>query len=120
MAHEPVGSKMRDLRFGVAGDMVGKSDLQAAPFLSILMPWLDLFALEAGVGVEEGRSEVGPKGLAGEIGPQARRAIQLLGKNRRPWYTLLPDRIRRRPPSGEKGKGPHLSNPRAWDVLRRG
>ena len=31
-------------------------------------------------GVEEGRSEVGPKGLAGEIGPQARRAIQLLGK----------------------------------------
>jgi hypothetical protein len=47
-AHEPVGSKMRDLRFGVAGDVVGKSDLQAAPFLSILMPWLDLFALGAG------------------------------------------------------------------------
>jgi hypothetical protein len=66
--HEAVGAKMSDLRFGVAGDAVGKGDLQPAPFLAILMPWLDLFTLEARVGVEEGRSEVGPQGLAGEVG----------------------------------------------------
>ena len=37
---------MGDLRFGVGGDVVGKSDLQPARFFSVLLPRLDLFALE--------------------------------------------------------------------------
>jgi hypothetical protein len=52
-AHEAVGAKMRDLRLGVAGNMIRKGDLQAAPYLAILVPRLNLFALEARISVEE-------------------------------------------------------------------
>src|SRR5882757_497393 len=66
-AHETIGTEMGRLHLVMAPDVVWKGYFEATPYLAILLPGLDLFGLEAWVGVEEWRSEVGPQRLARKI-----------------------------------------------------
>ena len=56
------------MRLRMAGDTIGEGHPQAAPFLAVFLPWLDLFGLETRVGVQQRQGKVSPQGLAGEIG----------------------------------------------------
>jgi hypothetical protein len=58
--HQAIGSEMRDLRFGVADDVVRKSHLEAAPDFAVFFPGFDLLTFEPGIGVNERKREVGP------------------------------------------------------------
>src|SRR6266702_1229099 len=66
-AHQSIRTKMRDLRPRVALDVVREGHPEAAPNLPVLLPRLDLFADKARIGVKEGRGEIGPESLDGEI-----------------------------------------------------
>src|SRR5471032_1447950 len=66
--HQAVRPEVRDLGPRVAGDVRREAHLQAAPRLAVLLPRRDLLAGEAGCGVQEGRGQIGPQRLAGEVG----------------------------------------------------
>ena len=84
--HQAVWPEMRNLGLAVAGDVVGEGDFQASPYLAVLVPRRDLLTLETRIGVEEGRGEIGPQRLAGEVGDMELvpgRFERLAGKARR-------------------------------------
>src|SRR5471030_1378359 len=88
--HQAVRPEVRDLGPRVAGDVRREAHLQAAPRLAVLLPRRDLLAGEAGCGVQEGRGQIGPQRLAGEVGDMegVPRRFQCLAGSSRASSTL--------------------------------
>lgn len=65
---EAVRPKTKELLARMALDVVGEEHLEPTPRLAVGLDRVDLFCLEAILGVEERRIDIRPQGLATEVG----------------------------------------------------